>query len=65
MLLLVFAIGLMLHVGFWAHASPKKEEAEMPEFADWVREDGNAVKVMYAVSCAMVLAPVVRALIGV
>ena len=65
MLLLVFAIGLMLYVGFWAHASPKKEEAEMPEFADWVREDGNAVKVMYAVSCAMVLAPVVRALIGV
>ena len=65
MLLLVFAIGLMLYVGFSAHASPKKEEAELPEFADWVREDGNAVKVMYAVSCAMVLAPVVRALIGV
>ena len=64
MLLLVFAIGLMLYVGFSAHASPKKEEAEMPEFADWAREDGNAVKVMYAVSCAMVLAPVVRALIG-
>lgn len=65
MLLLVFAIGLMLHVGLWAHASPKKEEAEMPEFADWAREDGNAVKVMYAAACAMVLAPVVRALIGV
>ena len=65
MLLLVFAIGLMLYVGFSAHASPKKEEAEMPGLEDWAREDGNAVKVMYAVSCAMVLAPVVRALIGV
>lgn len=65
MLLLVFAIGLMLYVGFSAHASPKKEEAELPGLEDWVREDGNAVKVMYAVSCAMVLAPVVRALIGV
>ena len=65
MLLLVFAIGLMLYVGFSAHASPKKEEAGMPGLEDWVREDGNAVKVMYAVSCAMVLAPVVRALIGV
>ena len=64
MLLLVFAIGLMLYVGFSAHASPKKEEAELPGLEDWVREDGNAVKVMYAVSCAMVLAPVVRALIG-
>ena len=65
MLLLVFAIGLMLYVGFSAHASPKKEEAELPGLEDWVREDGNAVKVMYAVSCAMVLTPVVRALIGV
>lgn len=65
MLLLVFAIGLMLYVGFSAHASPKKEEAELTGLEDWVREDGNAVKVMYAVSCAMVLAPVVRALIGV
>lgn len=65
MLISVFFIGLMLAMGVSAHASPKKEEAEMPEFADWVREDGNAVKVMYAVSCAMVLAPVVRALIGV
>ena len=65
MLLLVFAIGLMLYVGFSAHASPKKEEAELPGLEDWVREDGNAVKVMYAISCAMVLAPVVRALIGV
>ena len=65
MLLLVFAIGLMLYVGFSAHASPKKEEAELPGLEDWVREDGNAVKVMYAVSCAMVLPPVVRALIGV
>ena len=64
MLLLVFAIGLMLYVGFSAHASPKKEEAELPGLEDWVREDGNAVKVMYAVSCAMVLPPVVRALIG-
>ena len=64
-LLLVFAIGLMLYVGFSAHASPKKEEAELPGLEDWAREDGNAVKVMYAVSCAMVLAPVVRALIGV
>ncbi len=64
MLLLVFAIGLMLYVGFSAHASPKKEEAGMPGLEDWVREDGNAVKVMYAVSCAMVLTPVVRALIG-
>lgn len=63
-LLLVFAIGLMLYVGFSAHASPKKEEAELPGLEDWAREDGNAVKVMYAVSCAMVLAPVVRALIG-
>lgn len=65
MLISVFFIGLMLAMGVSAHASPKKEEAELPEFADWVREDGNAVKVMYAVSCAMVLAPVVRALIGV
>ncbi len=65
MLLLVFAIGLMLYVGFSAHASPKKEEAELPGLEDWAREDGNAVKVMYAVSCAMVLTPVVRALIGV
>ena len=65
MLLLVFAIGSMLYVGFSAHASPKKEEAELPGLEDWVREDGNAVKVMYAVSCAMVLPPVVRALIGV
>lgn len=65
MLLLVFAIGLMLYVGFSAHASPKKEEAELTGLEDWAREDGNAVKVMYAVSCAMVLAPVVRALIGV
>ena len=64
MLLLKFAIGLMLTVGLSAHASPKKEEAELPGLEDWVREDGNAVKVMYAVSCAMVLAPVVRALIG-
>lgn len=64
-LLLVFAIGLMLTIGLSAHASPKKEEAEMPEFADWVREDGNAVKVMYAAACAMVLCAVVRALIGV
>ena len=64
-LILVFFTGLMLTIGLSAHASPKKEEAEMPEFADWAREDGNAVKVMYAVSCAMVLPPVVRALIGV
>lgn len=65
MLLLEFAIGLMLTVGLSAHASPKKEEAELPGLEDWAREDGNAVKAMYAVSCAMVLAPVVRALIGV
>ena len=62
-LILVFALGLMLTIGLSAHASPKKEEAEMPEFADWAREDGNAVKVMYAVSCAMVLCAVVKALI--
>lgn len=65
MLISVFFIGLMLAMGVSAHASPKKEEAEMPGLEDWAREDGNAVKVMYAVSCAMVLAPVVRALIGV
>ena len=64
-LILVFFTGLMLTIGLSAHASPKKEEAELPGLEDWVREDGNAVKVMYAVSCAMVLAPVVRALIGV
>ena len=65
MLISVFFIGLMLAMGVSAHASPKKEEAEMPGLEDWAREDGNAVKVMHAVSCAMVLAPVVRALIGV
>ena len=64
-LILVFALGLMLTIGLSAHASPKKEEAEMPEFADWAREDGNAVDVMYAAACAMVLCAVVRALIGV
>ena len=63
MLLLVFAIGLMLTIGLSAHASPKKEEAEMPEFADWAREDGNAVKVMYDAACAMFLCAVVKTLI--
>ena len=63
MLILVFFIGLMLTIGLSAHASPKKEEAEMPEFADWAREDGNAVKVMYAAACAMFLCAVVKALI--
>ena len=63
-LLLVFAIGLMLTIGLSAHASPKKEEAELPEFADWAREDGNAVKVMYAAACAMFLCAVVKALIA-
>lgn len=64
MLILVFFIGLMLTIGLSAHASPKKEEAEMPEFADWAREDGNAVKVMYAAACAMFLCAVVKALIA-
>ena len=64
-MLLLFAIGLMLNIGLSAHASPKKEEAEMPEFADWAREDGNAVKVMYDAACAMFLCAVVKALIGV
>ena len=63
MLIFVFFIGLMLTIGLSAHASPKKEEAEMPEFADWAREDGNAVKVMYAAACAMFLCAVVKALI--
>ena len=63
-LILVFFIGLMLTIGLSAHASPKKEEAEMPEFADWAREDGNAVKVMYAAACAMFLCAVVKALIA-
>ena len=64
MLILVFFIGMMLTIGLSAHASPKKEEAEMPEFADWAREDGNAVKVMYAAACAMFLCAVVKALIA-
>ena len=64
MLIFVFFIGLMLAIGLSAHASPKKEEAEMPEFADWAREDGNAVKVMYAAACAMFLCAVVKALIA-
>ena len=63
MLIFVFFIGLMLAMGFSAHASPKKEEAEMPEFADWAKENGNAVKVMYAAACAMFLCAVVKALI--
>ena len=63
-LILVFFTGLMLTIGLSAHASPKKEEAEMPEFADWAREDGNAVKVMYAAACAMFLCAVVKALIA-
>ena len=62
-MLLLFAIGLMLTIGLSAHASPKKEEAEMPEFADWAREDGNAVKVMYDAACAMFLCAVVKTLI--
>ena len=62
-LILVFFIGLMLTIGLSAHASPKKEEAEMPEFADWAKENGNAVKVMYAAACAMFLCAVVKALI--
>lgn len=64
MLILVFFIGMMLTIGLSAHASPKKEEAEMPEFADWARKDGNAVKVMYAAACAMFLCAVVKALIA-
>ena len=63
-LIFVFFIGMMLTIGLSAHASPKKEEAEMPEFADWAREDGNAVKVMYAAACAMFLCAVVKALIA-
>lgn len=63
MLIFVFFIGLMLAIGLSAHASPKKEEAEMPEFADWAKENGNAVKVMYAAACAMFLCAVVKALI--
>ena len=63
MLIFVFFIGLMLTIGLSAHASPKKEEAEMPEFADWAKENGNAVKVMYAAACAMFLCAVVKALI--
>ena len=62
-LIFVFFIGLMLTIGLSAHASPKKEEAEMPEFADWAKENGNAVKVMYAAACAMFLCAVVKALI--
>ena len=62
-LIFVFFIGLMLAIGLSAHASPKKEEAEMPEFADWAKENGNAVKVMYAAACAMFLCAVVKALI--
>ena len=64
-LILVFFTGLMLTIGLSAHASPKKAEAEMPEFADWAREDGNVVKVMYVAACAMFLCAVVKALIGV
>ena len=63
MLIFAFFIGLMLTIGLSAHASPKKEEAEMPEFADWAKENGNAVKVMYAAACAMFLCAVVKALI--
>lgn len=63
MLIFVFFTGLMLTLGLSAHASPKKEEAEMPEFADWAKENGNAVKVMYAAACAMFLCAVVKALI--
>ena len=63
MLIFVFFIGLMLTIGLSAHASPKKEEAELPGLEDWAREDGNAVKVMYAAACAMFLCAVVKALI--
>ena len=63
-LILVFSTGLMLTIGLSAHASPKKEEAEKPGLEDWAREDGNAVKVMYAAACAMFLCAVVKALIA-
>lgn len=64
MLLVVAASSAALRVNFLIHGYPIDKDKTPPEYQDWLREDEEALSVMFKISLIVYLGVIVIMLIG-